>query len=81
VEDHEGKTGWICNTCRFDKKNTSDWVIDGPSKVSRHSVISANHYNSVKALKASIEKQRAALPHGEKVTLGHGALDPNNENK
>jgi NADH-quinone oxidoreductase subunit G len=30
VADHEGKTGWICNTCRFDKKNTKDWVIDGP---------------------------------------------------
>jgi NADH-quinone oxidoreductase subunit G len=35
---------WICNECRFEKKKTSDWVIDGPTKVSRHSVISANHY-------------------------------------
>ncbi|OQP51086.1 NADH dehydrogenase [Niastella yeongjuensis] len=35
---------WICNDCRFEKKKTSDWVIDGPTKVSRHSVISANHY-------------------------------------
>jgi len=40
---------WICNECRFEKKKTSDWVIDGPTKVSRHSVISANHYvNTVK---------------------------------
>src|SRR3954463_7791451 len=31
---------WICNTCRFDKKKTSDWIIEGPTKVSRHSVIS-----------------------------------------
>ncbi|MEY4330608.1 MAG: hypothetical protein RL609_1356 [Bacteroidota bacterium] len=81
VADHEGKTGWICNTCRFDKKNTSDWVIDGPSNISRHSVISANHYNSLKALKVSIDRQKAALPHGEKVDLGYGALDPNNEIK
>jgi NADH-quinone oxidoreductase subunit G len=39
---------WICNECRFEKKKTSDWVIDGPTKISRHSVISANHYVDVK---------------------------------
>lgn len=45
VEDAaDGKPGWICNTCRFDKKKTSDWVIEGPRKINRHSVISANHY-------------------------------------
>jgi NADH-quinone oxidoreductase subunit G len=69
---------WICNECRFDKKNTSDWVIEGPSKIERTSVISANHYESLKALKATIDRQRKAIPHGNKVTLGHGALDPNN---
>lgn len=36
---------WICNECRFDKKKTSDWIIDGPTVVNRHSVISAGHYN------------------------------------
>jgi len=35
---------WICNDCRFHKKQASDWVMEGPSKVDRHSVISANHY-------------------------------------
>ncbi len=35
---------WICNECRFEKKKTSDWVIDGPSNIDRHSVISQNHY-------------------------------------
>ena len=40
---------FICNTCRFDKKQTSDWTIEGPRKINRHSVISANHYmNMVK---------------------------------
>jgi len=38
---------FICNTCRFDKKKTSDWTIEGPRKVNRHSVISANHYNNL----------------------------------
>lgn len=45
VEDTpEGKPGWICNTCRFEKKKASDWVIEGPRMINRHSVISANHY-------------------------------------
>ena len=39
---------WICNDCRFDKKKSSDWVIEGPTIVSRHSVISAGHYIGTK---------------------------------
>lgn len=34
---------FICNECRFDKKETKDWVIDGPSKIDTNSVISQNH--------------------------------------
>jgi NADH-quinone oxidoreductase subunit G len=41
---------FICNTCRFDKKKTSDWVIEGPRKVSNQSVISANHYDTLQPL-------------------------------
>ncbi|MBA2248563.1 MAG: hypothetical protein H0W12_00060, partial [Chitinophagaceae bacterium] len=44
VQSFDGKPGWICNTCRFEKKNTSDWTIEGPTTISRHSVISAGHY-------------------------------------
>ena len=40
----KGTPGWICNECRFDKKQVSDWVIEGPSKINRHSVISQGHY-------------------------------------
>lgn len=36
--------GFICNDCRFDKKQTIDWTIEGPAEVDRHSVISQNHY-------------------------------------
>lgn len=72
-------TDWICNECRFDKKKTSDWTIEGPAHIDRESVVSANHYESLKALKADIDRQRKALPHGQKVTLGQGALDPNNQ--
>jgi NADH-quinone oxidoreductase subunit G len=35
---------WICNECRFEKKNASDWTIEGPTKIDRHSVISHNKY-------------------------------------
>lgn len=35
---------WICNECRFEKKNSSDWIIEGPTKINRHSVISQGHY-------------------------------------
>lgn len=41
---------FICNTCRFDKKKTSDWEIEGPTKVDRHSVISSNHYDEKELL-------------------------------
>ncbi len=35
---------FICNTCRFLKKDKADWVIEGPRNVSRNSVISQNKY-------------------------------------
>ncbi len=44
MDTKDGKPGWICNTCRFDKKSTADWVIEGPANVNRHSVISQGHY-------------------------------------
>lgn len=39
---------FICNKCRFSQKLTSDWVIEGPRKISDHSVISQNHYEEKK---------------------------------
>ena len=38
---------FICNTCRYDKKETADWVIERPSPISHQSVISANHYDTL----------------------------------
>jgi NADH-quinone oxidoreductase subunit G len=54
VQSYNGKPGWICNTCRFDKKKTSDWTIEGPTKISRHSVISQGHYLGLKKPKETI---------------------------
>jgi len=38
---------FICNDCRFEHKETSDWMIEGPRKIERHSVISQNHYEKL----------------------------------
>jgi NADH-quinone oxidoreductase subunit G len=35
---------FICNECRFDKKQKSDWVIEGPKELRRWSVIGQNKY-------------------------------------
>ncbi len=35
---------FICNTCRYEKKERKDWVIEGPRKINRRSVISQGHY-------------------------------------
>jgi NADH-quinone oxidoreductase subunit G len=43
---------FICNECRFEKKELKDWVIEGPRKIKRTSVISGNHYE--KLIKPSI---------------------------
>jgi NADH-quinone oxidoreductase subunit G len=47
VQSYDGKPGWICNTCRFDKKKTSDWTVEGLTTISRHSVIGANKYKTL----------------------------------
>jgi NADH-quinone oxidoreductase subunit G len=49
---------FICNDCRFEKKNTSDWTIEGPRNIERHSVISQNHYMSLRQLKIDVSKQK-----------------------
>ena len=42
---------FICNECRFEKKQVSDWVIEGPRHIKRQSVISLNHYENINKLK------------------------------
>lgn len=52
---------WICNECRFDKKETADWTIEGPRHISRQSVISQNHYEGLNQLQLAINKQQKKL--------------------
>jgi NADH-quinone oxidoreductase subunit G len=44
MNTEEGKPGWICNECRFEKKEATDWVIEGLATISRHSVIGQGKY-------------------------------------
>jgi len=53
---------FICNTCRFDKKQTSDWTIEGVRAISRHSVISANKYKRLVKPKEFTLNDIKALP-------------------
>ncbi|RYZ00591.1 MAG: 2Fe-2S iron-sulfur cluster binding domain-containing protein [Chitinophagaceae bacterium] len=46
---------WICNECRFDKKEKSDWTIEGPTRLDRHSVINAGHYVGIETPKETFK--------------------------
>jgi NADH-quinone oxidoreductase subunit G len=68
-------TEYICNTCRFEKKRTSDWVIEGPRSIDPRSVISQNHYKKkvvpdyiykVAATYKPIDEAPRQLPEGQK---------------
>jgi NADH-quinone oxidoreductase subunit G len=37
---------FICNECRFEKKEMSDWTIEGSRNINRHSVIGQNHFEA-----------------------------------
>lgn len=56
---------WICNECRFEKKKTSDWTIEGPRVISRQSVISQGHYVGIEKPKETFE----AVMDGRKPRL------------
>jgi NADH-quinone oxidoreductase subunit G len=56
TSEKTGKTGWICNDCRFHKKQASDWEIEGLADISRHSVIGQGKYKGLKKPEETIEK-------------------------
>ena len=56
VQSFDGKTGWICNTCRFESKKTSEWTIEGVTTISRHSVIGLNKYQTLTMPQETVKK-------------------------
>jgi NADH-quinone oxidoreductase subunit G len=54
IETIDDKTAWICNECRFEKKDLSKWKVIGPRVIDRHSVISQGKYET--SITPSIKK-------------------------
>jgi len=54
IETIDDKTAWICNDCRFEKKDLSKWKVTGPRVIDRHSVISQGQYET--SITPSIKK-------------------------
>lgn len=50
---------FICNECRFERKDVKHWNIEGPRKIERNSVISQNHYELLGKIKELQKKQEA----------------------
>lgn len=61
---------WICNTCRFEKKKTSDWIIEKPTHIERNSVIAQNHYEAIDLQKLKLEVQRQQRVQGGRLEIG-----------
>jgi NADH-quinone oxidoreductase subunit G len=53
VEMIDGKPAWLCNDCRYDKKDEKHWNMEGARKIDRHSVISQGHYEKPNPLNNS----------------------------
>lgn len=64
-----GETGWICNECRFEKKETKDWVIEGPTKINRSSVIAQGHYQGKVGMAKQPELIEKVIGKAPKLTL------------
>lgn len=48
---------FICNECRFEHKDPADWVIEGPRKFEKNSVINQNNYTrDMEPVKIETEK-------------------------
>ena len=73
---------FICNECRFDHKEVSDWVIEGPREFEKDSVINQNkHFGKLDTVK--IETEETILLGREadrkKISMAAIPLDTNNK--
>jgi NADH-quinone oxidoreductase subunit G len=60
---------FICNECRFERKDVKYWNIEGPRHISRHSVISANHYMKPQDMEVKRLKNETAKEISNKDNL------------
>ena len=80
-EYHEVEN-FICNTCRFDKKEVSDWAIEGPREFEKDSVINQNNYTQ-KLEKVTIATEKLILEGRDqdrkKISMAKIPLNPNDK--
>ena len=57
----EGKPGWICNTCRFEKKHANDWEIQGLADIARQSVIGQGKYKNLQKPEETVQRVMGGL--------------------
>ena len=73
---------FICNECRFDHKQVSDWVIEGPRKFEKDSVINQNNYTQ-KLEKVEIATEKGILLgrdiDRDKISMASVPLDNNSK--
>ncbi len=71
---------YICNECRFEHKCLSDWTVEGPRHIDRHSVIGQNHYEKIdlQKLKKEVERQ---LEFQRGKPLPEASLEPSDNPK
>lgn len=76
---------FICNECRFDHKKKEDWVIEGPHKFGKNSVLNINHnaLNSNKTVEIETEKLTLAGRDADrkKISMKEVPLEANENNK
>jgi NADH-quinone oxidoreductase subunit G len=56
TSEKTGKTGWICNTCRFETKKAADWTMEGLAPIARISVIGQGKYENLVTPPETIQK-------------------------
>ncbi|HLR50916.1 MAG TPA: 2Fe-2S iron-sulfur cluster-binding protein [Candidatus Sphingobacterium stercoripullorum] len=58
---------FICNTCRFDKKQTADWILEKPTEIASTSVINSNHYTSFNPPAVIAKNEKLQLTNQEQL--------------
>ena len=80
--DHGEVEEWICNTCRFEKKELSDWTIEGPRNIQKGSVIAQNHYERLEVPRQAMVpseylKRREMISSENASTAGFAIMGTN----
>jgi NADH-quinone oxidoreductase subunit G len=68
---------FICNTCRFDKKEVNDWVIEEPRVFEKDSVINQNNYTKIEKVIIKTEEHILSGRVQDRKKISMTAIDYN----